>query len=73
MLTQEQRASVSETCFGSLLQLNQTKIDRDFMTLLLNNFNPDVWRLKVGRKHILISETDVEEIFDLRSRGLTFP
>lgn len=72
-LTREQRASVSETCFGSLLHLKPTKIDRDFVFLLLHSFNPDVRRLKVGFRHILISEADEEEIFDLDRRGLTFP
>lgn len=66
MLTPEQRASASETCFGSLLQLKHDKIDRDFVALLLNNFNPDVCRLKVGQKNTLVSETDVEEIFGIR-------
>lgn len=64
-LTLEQRASASETCFGSLLHLKPIKIDRDFVSLLLHSFNPNVRRLKIGCRHILISEADVEEIFGL--------
>lgn len=58
---------------GSLLQLKHGKFDHDFVMLLLNNFNPDVRQLKVGRKHILVIETDVKEIFDLRSTGHDVP
>lgn len=73
ILTPEQRVSTSETCFDSLVHLKPIKIDCDFVSLLLHSFNPDVRCLKVGCRHILISETDVEEIFSLRSTGLDVP
>lgn len=63
ILTSKQKASASETCFDSLLHLKLTKIDRDFVSLLLQSFNLDVRCLKVGHRHILINEVDVEEIF----------
>lgn len=64
-LTLEQRASASEICFVSLLHLKPTKKDHDFVSLLLHSFNPYVRRLKVDRRHIFISEADVQEIFGL--------
>lgn len=55
-----------ETMFGSPLQMQERKIDCDFCSLLLSNFNPDFAQAHVaGNRHVIIIEFDVEEIFGL--------
>lgn len=46
------------------------KINLDFYSLLLSNFNPDLGPLKVdGNRHSLITEFDIEEILGLQAAG----
>lgn len=72
--SQGQRVFVLETPFGSLLQMQYLKIDHDFCALLLDNFNLELRWLKVdGLMHILITESDVEKIFELHYEGLDVP
>lgn len=51
-----QKADVMENGFGCLLQMPDTKMNRDFRALVVSSFNPRLSRLKVDGTRCILTK-----------------
>jgi hypothetical protein len=70
-LTTSMRTTIQNMGFGGILQLTaKSRDNREFMSWLIDRFDPENMRLDIGEgKQISVTEHSVKCIFELPSKG----
>jgi hypothetical protein len=73
-LTESMRTRIAQMGFGGILNLATRSLDnRDFLSWLMDCFNPIEMTIVIGGKHLQITENAVRCVFDLPNTGIDPP